>query len=139
MPYDIRLLSAAERDLKALARELDKGQRRRLTDALAELHIDPLAGDVTPLVGTSALLRRRVDDYRIVFSLRNKVLLVVVVLIGDRKKAYDILDRRDLKVLGLSDAQLLAVLTPVSRRPAARLGQRRLERGTDLAWATIRD
>ncbi len=112
MPYDVRLLGAAERDLKALAKKLNKGQRKTLTDALAEMQVDPLAGDVTPLVGNSGLLRRRVGDYRIVFALRDKILLVVVVLIGDRKEVYGILDRRDLKVLGLSDEQLLAALAP---------------------------
>jgi hypothetical protein len=68
-------------------------------------------GDVPPLVASNGLFRRRVGDYRVVFALRDKVLLVVVVLIGDRKQVDDILDRRDLLVLGLSDAQLLAVLT----------------------------
>jgi len=52
-----------------------------------------------------------VGDYRIVFAVRDKVLVVVVVLIGDRKQVYDILDRRDLKLLGLPDAELLAVLS----------------------------
>lgn len=111
MPYDVRLLRAAERDVKALARTLNKGQRQRLSAALAELQVDPLAADVRPLVGTSSLFRRRVGDYRIVFTVRDKVLLVVVVLIGDRRQVYDILDSRDLKVLGLSDAELLAALT----------------------------
>lgn len=111
MPCDVRLLGAAERDLKALVKKVDKRQRQRLTDALADLHVDPMAGDVTPLVGSNGLFRRRVGDYSVGFALRDKVLLVVVVLIGDRKQVYDILDRRDLLVLGLSDAQLLAVLT----------------------------
>lgn len=111
MPYDARLLGAAERDLRALVKKVDKRQRQRLTDALADLAVDPMSGDVTPLVGSSGLFRRRVGDYRVVFALRDKVLLVVVVLIGDRKQVYDILDRRDLSVLGLSDAQLLEGLT----------------------------
>lgn len=110
MPYEVRLLRAAERDLKALASRLNQGQRSRLAAALAEL-ADPRAGDVTPLVGSGGLSRRRVGDYRIVFAVRDKVLLVVVVLVGDRREVYDILARRDLKVLGLSDAELLAVLT----------------------------
>lgn len=111
MPYDVRLLGAAERDLEALVKKLNKRERQRLTDAFADLHVDPMAGDVTPLVGSNGLFRRRVGDYRVVFALRDKVLLVVVVLIGDRKQVYGILDRHDLLVLGLSDAQLLAVLT----------------------------
>lgn len=111
MPYDVRLLDAAERDLKILLKKVDKRRRQRLLSALADLQADPMAGDVKPLVGSKGLFRRRVGDYRVVFALRDGVLLVVVVLIGDRKQVYDILDRRDLKVLGLSDAQLLSALT----------------------------
>lgn len=111
MSYDVRLLGAAERDLKALFKKLDGRGRRRLEDALADLRDDPMTGDVTLLVGSNGLFRRRVGDYRVVFALREQVLIVVVVLVGDRKQVYDVLDRRDFKVLGLSDAELLKALS----------------------------
>jgi mRNA interferase RelE/StbE len=108
--YEVRLLGAAERDLKALAKELNKSRRAALVEALGAMRADPFAGDVTQLVGSGGLYRRRVGDYRIVFAVRESVLLVIVVLVGDRKELYRVLERRDLRVLGLADAELLAAL-----------------------------
>jgi mRNA interferase RelE/StbE len=112
VPYDVRLLSAAERDLKAIAKKATATQRRQLIDALTAMRGDPLSGDVKALVGKLGLRRRRVGDFRIVFQVRDRVLLVAVVVIGNRKDVYSILDRRDLGVLGLTDAECLAVLAP---------------------------
>jgi mRNA interferase RelE/StbE len=43
---------------------------------------------VTALQGEPGLLRIRVGDYRIIYSIRDDVLTVVVVTVGHRREVY---------------------------------------------------
>lgn len=55
--------------------------------------IDALAGDPRPagavkLAGEDELYRVRVGDYRIVYQIQDRVLMVLVVRIGHRREVY---------------------------------------------------
>ena len=55
-------------------------------DALSKQPVPPGA---KKLAGHEALYRVRVGDYRIVYTVRHRVLIVFIVAIGHRKEIYD--------------------------------------------------
>jgi mRNA interferase RelE/StbE len=81
--YRIELRPAAVRSL----RKLDPGIRKRVQGAIALLADDPHPPSSTKLRGRDAF-RVRVGDYRIIYSVENDVLLVVVVALGHRRDVY---------------------------------------------------
>lgn len=82
--YRIELRPAAVRGL----RKLDPPIRRRVQGAIALLAQDPRPPAAHPLKGRPAL-RVRVGDYRIIYSVHDDVLLVVVITLGHRRDIYD--------------------------------------------------
>jgi len=81
--YRVEVRPAA---LRAL-RELDPNVRPRIEGAIALLAEDPRPPASRPLAGRPAY-RVRVGDYRIVYSIQDDVLLVVVVTLGHRRDVY---------------------------------------------------
>jgi mRNA interferase RelE/StbE len=84
MAYSILLSPAAERQLEALAPAIQKRVVRRLLS----LRENPRPQGVKKLAGENDLYRIREGDYRIVYTIRDKELIVLVVKIGDRKEVY---------------------------------------------------
>jgi mRNA interferase RelE/StbE len=82
--YRIELRPAA---VKAL-RKIDDQDRGRIQGAIALLGEDPRPPGAKALQGRDGL-RVRVGNYRIVYSVHDDVLLVVVVTLGHRKDVYD--------------------------------------------------
>lgn len=91
--YHIELDDAASRDFDKLAPKAKK-QVAKLIDTLVS---DPRAGNVRELVGFKGIYRKRTGDYRVVYTIKDDVLLVLVVAIGPRKDIYDLLKRRRVK------------------------------------------
>lgn len=89
--YSIQFLPAAAKELKALPRKaiikIDK-------ELLAVAENPYQHSSVTRLQGYKDLFRLRVGDYRIVFKLEKRHLLILVVKIGHRKEVYDLLRER---------------------------------------------
>lgn len=84
MTYRIELRPAAARALK----KLDPPVRRRIQGAITLLAQEPRPPAARALRGRPGL-RIRVGDYRIVYTVRADVLLVVVVTVGHRRDVYD--------------------------------------------------
>ena len=82
--YRIELRPAA---LRAL-RKLDPPVARRVQAAIALLAEDPRPPASRPLRGRPAW-RVRVGDYRVIYTIEEDVLLVVVVTLGHRRDVYD--------------------------------------------------
>ncbi|MGI8762201.1 MAG: type II toxin-antitoxin system RelE family toxin [Jatrophihabitantaceae bacterium] len=82
--YRIELRPAAVRAL----RKLDPQVRRRVQGAIALLAQDPRPPSARALRGRPGL-RVRVGDHRIVYTVEDDVLLVVVVRLGHRRDVYD--------------------------------------------------
>lgn len=82
--YRIELRPAAVRAL----RKLDPSVRHRIQGAIALLAQDPRPPAARALQGRPGL-RVRVGDYRIVYTVADDVLLVVVVTLGHRREVYD--------------------------------------------------
>lgn len=82
--YRIEVRPAAVRAL----RKLDPQVRRRVQGTIALLAADPRPPGARALQGRPGL-RVRVGDYRIIYTVQDDVLLVVVVRLGHRRDVYD--------------------------------------------------
>lgn len=82
--YRIELRPAGVRAL----RKLDPRVRRRVQGAISLLADDPRPLAARALHGRPAL-RVRVGDHRIIYTVADDVLLVVVVTLGHRRDVYD--------------------------------------------------
>lgn len=60
-------------------------QRARVVVALEKL---PESGDIKPMVGKPGLLRLRVGDYRVIYTVDGGRLIVLVLEIGNRGDVY---------------------------------------------------
>jgi mRNA interferase RelE/StbE len=89
MRYQIRYLPGAEKDLRSLPSAVAQRARRGI-ERLAD---DPRAGK--PLVGELApFWSYRVGDYRIVYEIRQEEIVVLIVMVGNRRDVYEKARRR---------------------------------------------
>ena len=84
MPYSVLLAPPAEREFRSFAPAIQK----RLVKRMKSLHNDPRPSGVKKLTGEDNLYRIREGDYRIIYTVQDKELIVLVVKIGDRKEVY---------------------------------------------------
>jgi mRNA interferase RelE/StbE len=82
--YRIEVRPAAARAL----RTLDPPIARRIQGAIALLAQDPRPPSSRPLRGRPGY-RVRVGDYRVVYTIDDGVLLIVVVTLGHRRDVYE--------------------------------------------------
>ncbi|MBH0188780.1 MAG: type II toxin-antitoxin system RelE/ParE family toxin [Nitrospira sp.] len=84
MAYSILLAPPAERQLKALA----EATQKRIVTRLKTLQHNPRPQGVKKLTGEDDLYRIREGSYRIIYTIRDNELVILVVKIGDRKEVY---------------------------------------------------
>lgn len=84
MAYSILLAPPAERQLKALA----EATQKRVLTRLKTLQHNPRPPGVKKLAGEGNLYRIREGSYRIIYTIQDKELIVLVLKIGDRKELY---------------------------------------------------
>jgi mRNA interferase RelE/StbE len=84
LSYRIEIRPAAARALRKLAPDIQP----RIQGAIALLAEDPRPPASRPLRGRAGF-RVRVGDYRIIYTVADDVLLVVVVTLGHRREVYD--------------------------------------------------
>jgi mRNA interferase RelE/StbE len=82
--YTVELTASAVKTLRDLPR-IDQRKVAARIDALAE---NPRPPGVEKLEGADDLYRVRAGDYRIIYQIENKRLLVLVVRIGHRSEVY---------------------------------------------------
>ena len=81
MTYRIEVAPGAIRQL----RKLEPSARRRVQAAIELLADQPRPSGAKKLVGGNGEWRVRTGDYRVVYEVRDDVLLVLVVAIGHRR------------------------------------------------------
>ncbi len=84
MVYAVEFAPGADRELRKLAPQIQTRLQPRI-DALAN---NPRPPRARKLRGAGELWRIRVGEYRIVYEIRDKVLLVLIVRIAHRREAY---------------------------------------------------
>ena len=84
MTYAIEVLPAAERDL----RKVHPQMRARIRGAVLKLAAEPRPPGARALKDRPGYLRVRVGDYRIIYTIEDDVLRVIVVRVGHRSDVY---------------------------------------------------
>lgn len=84
MTYQVSIVRPA---LKALA-SLDKTQRRRIQVAIDRLADDPRPPGCRTLKTGVGEMRIRVGDYRVIYTVDDHHLLVLVIDVGHRREIY---------------------------------------------------
>ena len=84
MTYRIEIDRQALKVLAALPRKVQRQIAARI-DSLAE---EPFPPDAQQIKGQDAIWRVRSGSYRIAYTVRQKVLCVLVLRVGDRKDFY---------------------------------------------------
>jgi len=81
--YDLVFKRSVSKDL----RRLPKRDVARILGRLNEIAQDPRGGGVEKLSGLERYRARQVD-YRIIYEIRDEVLIVLVVKVGHRREVY---------------------------------------------------
>ena len=86
--WEIELTSVAERSLRKLTR--DRQLLRRIDDAIRFLAEDPKPSGCKKLIGTKYdnLYRIRVGDWRISYAIEEQEILILILEISPRDRAY---------------------------------------------------
>jgi len=82
--YRLEFKRSAERAFLGLPREV----QQRLDRRLLALQDEPRPPGTKALAGETGLYRLRVGDYRIVYEVHDKEILVLVLTIGHRREVY---------------------------------------------------
>lgn len=84
MAYRVELTPAAERYLRGL----DRPVLRRIDAKIRALAEDPRPNGVEKLTGDDGIFRVRVGDYRILYTIEDAELVILVVRIRHRREVY---------------------------------------------------
>jgi mRNA interferase RelE/StbE len=79
--YRIEIMKPARKFIERQPR----GQQERLLKAIYKL---PHEGDIKPLAGHENVYRLRVGNFRVIYSIHDDVLTVIVMKIGNRGDVY---------------------------------------------------
>lgn len=84
MAYTVRITPVARRQIK----DLERTVQERIIKCLEKLGTNPRPQGVKKLSGAESLYRVRVGDYRIIYEIQDKALVVLVVKVAHRREAY---------------------------------------------------
>lgn len=84
MTYTVRLTRPAQKTLDTLEGSLVL----RIVNALRALETEPRPPGVTKMAGAENQWRVRVGDWRIIYSILDRELIVLVVKLGHRREIY---------------------------------------------------
>lgn len=95
MPYDIKVSPAAARQLK----KMDGRALSQIAAKIDSLALNPRSHGSEKLSGYENLYRVRVGDYRIVYGVEDRLVLIVVLKVGNRAEVYRRIRDSDVEFL----------------------------------------
>ena len=84
MTYDIKFAKPVAKQLKSLSPQ----EQQRIKSKIDALVDSPRPDGVVKLSGEDDLYQIRVGDYRIIYSIQDHKLLILVLKIGHRRNVY---------------------------------------------------
>ena len=84
MRYTLELTASAAQEFRAL----DRQRQRRISTKVSELANDPFPVEVRKFQGEEHHWRIRVGDYRIIYRVEKRRVVIVIVRIGHRREVY---------------------------------------------------
>jgi mRNA interferase RelE/StbE len=82
--YEVRLLVTAHRQLLRVPARI----RSRVSAAIGALAADPRPAGCKKLAGNADYYRIRVGDYRVLYEVRDRDVLVLIIKVGHRREVY---------------------------------------------------
>lgn len=82
--FQIEYTKGARKDLK----KLDQATKERIGAAIDALSLEPHPIGSIKMVGSEALYRIRIGNYRVIYEVQNKILTVFIIKVGHRKDIY---------------------------------------------------
>ena len=82
--FSVEVTSTAERQIRRLAR----ADQIRVVRAIQALGRDPRPPGYRKMTGLDDVFRVRIGRYRVIYSVADRVLTVIVLKVGDRKVVY---------------------------------------------------
>ena len=84
MRYSLEFTASASREF----RDLDRQLQRRITEKITALCEDPFPSGSKKLKGRVDHFRIRIGDYRVIYRIDGKRIVIVIVRIGHRRDVY---------------------------------------------------
>lgn len=84
MAYTVHVRAAAAKEIRALPRPI----QRRVGLAIDRLETTPRPAGAKPLAGFDNLYRLRIGEYRLVYEIHDRQILIVVVRVRHRREVY---------------------------------------------------
>lgn len=84
MAFRVELLPTARRELRGL----DSVTRERILRALIKLETHQRPPGAKKLTGWEDLWRIRVGDYRVIYEIHDRILVVLIVRVAHRREVY---------------------------------------------------
>ena len=82
--YNILISASAEKALK----KIPKKDRIKIVRLIQTLAVSPLPQGVRQLIDEQSVYRVRQGNYRVIYELKNKKLIILILKIGHRKDVY---------------------------------------------------
>jgi mRNA interferase RelE/StbE len=82
--YRIVITSSAEKTLKRLPEQ----DQVKIVGEIRRLEFDPKPYGVRKMAGFEAVFRIRVGDYRIIYEIEDRRIIITILKIGHRKDVY---------------------------------------------------
>lgn len=82
--YRIEVTATAERQI----RKLPRSDQVRVVRVIQTLAVDPRPAGCRKLSGHDDVFRVRVGRYRVLYSIEDRRLIIIVLKVGDRKDVY---------------------------------------------------
>ncbi len=82
--YTVIVVGAVRRQL----RRISQTDKKRILNKIENLGTNPRPHGYKQLTGEENLFRVRVGDYRIIYEIHEKILVVTVLKVGNRREVY---------------------------------------------------
>jgi mRNA interferase RelE/StbE len=82
--YSIRISSSAEKSLKLIP----KNDQKRIVATILKLVTEPFPEGYKKLSGYNDIYRIRIGNYRVIYSVDQKIITIIILKIGHRKDIY---------------------------------------------------
>jgi mRNA interferase RelE/StbE len=83
--YEVEISESAEKSLE----KIPKKDRLKILENIDTLEQDPIPAGSVKLKGyKEALYRIRSGDYRVIYSIKHSVLIILIVEVGHRREIY---------------------------------------------------
>jgi mRNA interferase RelE/StbE len=85
--YEVVFKKSAAKEIQALPQKI----QQKILDAIRLLSLNPYTEllQIKKMKGADSLFRVRIQDYRVIYLIENRIIKVTIIKIGHRKEVYE--------------------------------------------------